>query len=137
MFILDEKENITLLYLCSDFSKALERLGICVDIVRLRLILVSQDKDYQRKKRNTYIMFIIGLSIMIIFQALIASIFFERSYFLEYLQNNYPQENAEKLYLATLQMTQLVQTYVVDFTIICFYIAIYLIYRRRVQKITE
>jgi hypothetical protein len=45
---------------------------------------------------------------MIIFQALTASFFFEKTYFLEYLQNKYPLENAEKLYQETFQMTQLV-----------------------------
>lgn len=137
LLILDMKDSLTLFYLCSDFAKSLERLGICVDIVRLRLILVSQDKDYQRKKRNTYIMFIIALIIMILFQVLTASFLLNYPYFLKYLQDHYPQDNAEMLLQEIFQMSQLVQTYVVDLTIICFYIAIFLIYRKRVQKITE
>ena len=97
MFFPDDLFNATLFYLYSDFSKSLERVGICVDIVRLTLILVSQDKDYQRKKRNTFVIFIIALFILIIFQGFIASVLIDRAYFIKFLQDNYPQENAAKL----------------------------------------
>ena len=98
MFFPDDLFNATLFYLNFDFSKSLERVGICVDIVRLTLILVSQDKDYQRKKRNTFVIFIIALFILIIFQGFIASLLIDNAYFIKFLQDNYPQEDAAKLF---------------------------------------
>ena len=85
MFLPEYIYDSTVLFLYTDLSKGFEQAGICVDIVRLRLILISQDKDYSRKKQNAHILFAIAIFIIIIFQCLIGFFLVDKSAFIKYL----------------------------------------------------
>ena len=74
---------------------------------------------------------------IIIIQCLIGSLLIGKSFFIKYLQDNYPGKDAQELYLDIHLTTRIVYTYIVNLGIICSYIAIFIIYRRRVQMIAE
>ena len=69
----------------TDLSRGIENAGIVVDIVRLRLILVSQDKDYERKKRNAYIILIVAILFIVIFNTLIGFYLIDSPFFMKIL----------------------------------------------------
>ena len=74
---------------------------------------------------------------IIIIQCLIGSLLIGKSFFIKYLQDNYPEEDAVEFYLDTYLTIRIVYTYIVSLGIICSYIVIFIIYRRRVQMIAE
>jgi hypothetical protein len=73
-------------------SKGLEQAGIFFDIARLRVLLITNDKDYDRKKKNGQIFFVFATLIIFLFQILIAYYLIDRPDFIEYLQ----ESDAEK-----------------------------------------
>ena len=137
MFFPEIYNSDIIVFINNDLSRGIENVGIVVDIVRLRLILLSQDKEYERTKRNAYIILIVAILIIVIFNTLIGFYLIDRPFFMKILQEKYPQDSPEKIYLKIYETAYLVNTYVVCLSIISAYIAIFIIYRRRVQIITE
>lgn len=74
---------------------------------------------------------------MIVYLTLISFILIDKSLFLKYLQDNYPNDNnSYQLYMKIYYTIKIVYNYVMDWGIIFSYIIIFISYRRRVQSIT-